>query len=743
MNNIKAVIMAGGFGTRLKPITDTMPKPLVPILNEPVMAHIIRHLFKCGISDAAVTLKYMPDMIKNTFGDFYEGVNLTYFTENEPMGTAGGVKACEDFLSDEFIVVSGDGLWDYDLNDAYRFHKEKGADITLITSRTPFPSLYGVVMSEPSGKIVRFAEKPSAGEIFSDKINTGIYIIKKEIMRYVPKNTVFDFSRDLFPLLMSEGKSLYSYTPDGSWCDIGSIEEYRKCNLQSKNGKYSIKGFLSEYQCAKDSVMGDDVTIGENSTVYQSVIHDGVKIGNGAKIEGSIICKDVTIGDGVSIPEGCVIGAGSTIRSGITLKENTVIQTGETVSGENIMKNIIKKGSLFSSDGIKADFYTELGIDGMCALGAAVGTYASTVGISDDGEAVCTAAAGAFACGVKCGGGKCMNFGTGFYQMANFINMYYRLDLTVFIKKTAYESGIHIIFRDKNGLKPKAKLEANIEALFFSRDIPAPADFFETENVSGCDELYRSALVNEGCELTGIKIIIGHTKGSRLLGKVFSALGAEVHEYTTPDSDNYFCIDMDEDTDTLRISESVYTALYSVDKYHARAIITSLEDKERLGTLSLSYYDVPILSEIAKERGIDVIYYLESPSSELQEDNTARKNFYANMYLNDPLFTAVKLLSLLHAKSLSLEEADRALRPFFVREDYVKIPYELRATALAKLYEENIAYQRIYGDGVIVKNQSAVSNIGASDGGFRIITEGYTASASRDIVADIIKKLNI
>ncbi len=743
MNNIKAVIMAGGFGTRLKPITDTMPKPLVPILNEPVMAHIIRHLSRCGITDAAVTLKYMPDMIKNTFSDFYAGVNLSYFTEEEPMGTAGGVKACEDFLSYEFVVVSGDGLWDYDLKEAYRFHKEKNADVTLVCARTPFPSLYGVVMSEPSGKIVRFAEKPSAGEVFSDKINTGIYIIKKEIMKYVPKNTVFDFSRDLFPLLMNEGKALYSYAPEGSWCDIGSIDEYRKCNLQAKDGKYSVRGFLPQYKDVSDSVVGEGFKIGENSSVHDSVIHDGVTLGNGVTVSGSIICKGVKICDGVRIQNGCVIGAGSVIKSGITLKENTVIQRGETVSGENIMKNIIKKGSLFTSDGIKADFYTELGIDGMCALGAAVGTLAGTVGISDDGFAVCAAAAEAFACGVKCSGGKCMNFGTGFHHMINFINMYYRLDITVFIKKTEYESGIHVIFRDKNGLKPKAKFEANTEDLFFSRNIPTPSDFFETENINGCDELYRSALVKEGCDLTGVKIITGHTKGARLLSRVFSALGAEVHEYTSPDSDSYFCIDLDEDTDSLRISESIRGELYTVDKYHIRAIITSLEDREKLGTLSLSYYDVPILSEIAKDRHIEVLYYLDCPSSELGEDNAARKNFYSNMYLCDPLCAALKFISLMHSKSMSIQEADGALRPFFVREDHIKIPYELRASALAKLYEENIAHQRIYGDGVIVKKHSAVSNIGAADGGFRIITEGYTAGASRDIVADIIKKLNI
>ncbi len=447
--------------------------------------------------------------------------------------------------------------------------------------------------------------------------------------------------------------------------------------------------------------------------------------------------------DGVRVPDGCVIGSGCVIKSGITLRENTVIPTGQIVSGENIMRNVIKKGTLFSTDGIKADFYTELGIDGMCALGASVGALIKTVGVFDDGDPVCASASDAFACGVKYSGGKCMNFGTGFFSMANFINMYYRLDIMVFIKKTALDSGIHIIFRDKNGLKPKAKFESLAESLFFSRDIQSPSDFFEVESVSGANELYRSALVNEGEDMTGMQIIIGHTKGCRLLSGVLSALGAEVHEYTVPNSDSYFCIDLDEDTDTLRISESVNGDIYTVDKYHARAIITSLEEKEKIGTLSLSYYDVPIFSEIAKNKGIDVTYYLESPSSELYEDNIARENFYCNMYMKDPLCTAVRLLSLLKRHSLSLETADCMIRPFFVREDFVKVPSHLRASALARLYEENIAHQRIYGDGVIVKKQAAHANIGASDNGFRIITEGYTASASRDIVAEIIKKLNI
>lgn len=743
MNGVNAVIMAGGFGTRLKPITDIMPKPLVPILNEPVMAHVIRNLCKYGVNDAAVTLKYMPEMIKNTFSDCYAGVNLKYYTEDEPMGTAGGVKLCESFLTDDFIVVSADGMWDYDLDEVYNFHKVNNADVTIVCSKTSTPSLYGIVLSDKAGRIIRFCEKPSAGEVFSDTINTGIYIIRKEILKYVPENTVFDFSRDLFPVLLKDKKRLFSYKPEGAWCDVGSLEEYRKCNIDALCGKYSHDVYVPSYKGIYGCVLSDSVSIGDNTSICKSVIHENVKIGNGVSITASTVCKGVIIEDGVTIPKGCVIGADCIIKKGISFYENTIIGTGQTITGENIMRNVIKKGSLFGVDGISCDFYRSLGSDGICALGTSLGCLVNTVGVMHDGEPLTQAINGAFTSGVVCGGAKCMNYGTGFYSMANFINMYYKLDVTVFIKKGSGDSNIHLFFRDKDGLKIKSKLENKIEELFFSRDFPLPNDIFETESVNGAAELYRCALIKEGSALDGVKIIISHTVCARLLGCVLTSLGAEVYEYTTPDSDEYFCIDIDENSTLLKISHNKNGELYTIDKHRARAIITALEDKEKINTLSLSYFDIPIYEEIAKSRGIDVMHYLESPFSDIKKDDEARKNYYSNMYMCDVLCTAVKLLSLLKTKGMSLKDSDGILKPFYVREDFVKVPYEKRASSLSKLYEENAVFQRPYGDGVTVKRPSAVSYVGADDCGFKIITEAYNISAARDIVDEIIKQLNI
>ena len=180
---MKAVIMAGGEGSRLRPLTCNRPKPMVPIANRPVMEHIIDLLKKYGIKDIAVTLQYMPEIIKDHFGDGSEyGVNLNYFIEDIPLGTAGSVKNAEDFLDETFIVISGDALTDINLDKALAFHWNRNAVATLVLKRVENPIEYGVVVTDKTGKITRFLEKPSWGEVFNDTVNTGIYVLNPEIL---------------------------------------------------------------------------------------------------------------------------------------------------------------------------------------------------------------------------------------------------------------------------------------------------------------------------------------------------------------------------------------------------------------------------------------------------------------------------------------------------------------------------------------------------------------------------------
>ena len=227
---MKAIIMAGGEGSRLRPLTCTMPKPMAPVMNLPVMEHIIDLLKKHSITDIGVTLMYMPECITNYFGDGSAfGVKLTYFTEDTPMGTAGSVKAAEEFLSDDFIVISGDALCDIDLSRAIAFHYEKGAEATLVLSPKDIPLEYGVVVTDDNGKIERFLEKPVWSQVFSDTVNTGIYVLNKKVLGYIEKSPC-DFSKDVFTKMLEDKKALYGFVTDGYWCDIGGLDAYRHCH---------------------------------------------------------------------------------------------------------------------------------------------------------------------------------------------------------------------------------------------------------------------------------------------------------------------------------------------------------------------------------------------------------------------------------------------------------------------------------------------------------------------------------
>ncbi|HHY80407.1 MAG TPA: nucleotidyltransferase family protein, partial [Thermoanaerobacter sp.] len=222
---MKGIIMAGGEGSRLRPLTADIPKPMVPVANKPAIKHIVEHLHKYGIKDLAVTLFYLPQKIKKYLEEEY-GDEIKFYIEDKPLGTAGSVKNARDFLNDTFIVMSGDVITDVNIKEAYEFHRKKGAKVTLILTRVDVPLEYGVVIVDEEGKIKKFLEKPSWGEVFSDTVNTGIYIIEPEILEFIPQDKPFDFSKDLFPMLLKNDIPMYGYITGGYWCDIGNTNQY-------------------------------------------------------------------------------------------------------------------------------------------------------------------------------------------------------------------------------------------------------------------------------------------------------------------------------------------------------------------------------------------------------------------------------------------------------------------------------------------------------------------------------------
>ena len=237
------IIMAGGFGTRLHPLTYGLPKPMVPILNRPIMYYVITQLRSAGIKKMTSLLYFEPEIISNYFGDGKKlGIKMSYVTSPDDYGTAGAVKYATHKLNINqlVVVISGDVLTDIDLANAIEEHKQSGCPITIVLTRVENPLSYGIVIVNKEGRVEKFMEKPTWGQVFSDMVNSGIYIIEPEMLDYIPLQQTFDFSRELFPLLIKKGISINSYIAKGYWRDVGTLFDYREACFDALQGRVNL-----------------------------------------------------------------------------------------------------------------------------------------------------------------------------------------------------------------------------------------------------------------------------------------------------------------------------------------------------------------------------------------------------------------------------------------------------------------------------------------------------------------------
>jgi mannose-1-phosphate guanylyltransferase/phosphomannomutase len=341
---MKAVIMAGGFGTRLRPLTTHIPKPLVPVGNVPIMEHTVRLLKRHGFTDLLVLLYFLPETITGHFGDGSQwGVRMTYATPTADLGTAGAVKFAAGELGEPVLVISGDVLTDFDLQAAVRSHQQRGAEASIVLTRVDSPLAYGIVIIDESGRIVRFLEKPSWGEVFSDTINTGIYILDPSVLAAVPAGRPYDFGRELFPALLASGRRLYGHVAEGYWRDVGDLTEYRTAHLDLLQGRVGVEIPGTHTQGPEHSVwvgegarvdfltkLSGSVIIGAGAQVapgvrlVNCVVGPGCVIGAGADIEGSVLWDHVDVGPSARIKEA-IVGTRAQIRANAFVAEGVVI----------------------------------------------------------------------------------------------------------------------------------------------------------------------------------------------------------------------------------------------------------------------------------------------------------------------------------------------------------------------------------------------------------------------------------
>jgi mannose-1-phosphate guanylyltransferase / phosphomannomutase len=411
---VKAVVMAGGEGTRLRPLTSNQPKPMVPIVGKPCMEHILELLKQHGLEDVIVTVAFMPQAIRSYFGSGDSlGMSIEYSVEESPLGTAGSVRLASDRLDETFVVISGDALCDVDLTELISFHKEKEAAVTIGLKSVENPLEFGIVVTDEEGRIERFLEKPSWSQVFSDTINTGIYVLEPEVLRHIPTEGPYDFSKELFPLLLEMGRPLYGYVFDNYWQDIGNLDQFRQANFDALDERVrlnvpgirlrgnvwlgegvevddlaAIEGpaFLGNYcRVAPDAtvgpytVLGSSVTLLERARTERSVIDAATHVGRSARIEGAVVGRACDIRAHAHVQEGAAIGdevtlgAQSAVLPGVRIYPYKEVETGAHIH-ESLIWESRGSSSLFDKDGVSGLVNVDLTPDTAVRLAAALGT---------------------------------------------------------------------------------------------------------------------------------------------------------------------------------------------------------------------------------------------------------------------------------------------------------------------------------------------------------------------------------
>jgi len=410
---MKAVIMAGGAGSRLRPLTINRPKPMVPLVDKPVMGHIVGLLRKHGFTEVVATLQFMADRIQDYFGDgSAHGVQFHYSVEEVPLGTAGSVKQAESYLDETFLVISGDALTDFDLSQVMAFHQQHGGLVTITLTRVPNPLEYGVIIVNEDGRVRQFLEKPSWSEVFSDTVNTGIYVLDPRVFQYIDPDRPFDFSQDLFPRLMEKGEPIYGYIASGYWCDIGNIQEYMRASADYLEGRVNLErdgtevrpGVWcdAEVELSPEAIIqgaaffGYGTKIKEGAVIYgptvvrdfsvlesrahvdRSIIWRNSYVGERAELRGAIVGRQCTVKRRAMVFEGAVIGDGTTVNAGAIIQPGVKIWPGKEIEeGATVSSSIIwgaqGRKVLFGRYGVSGLVNVDITPEFAARLGAAYG----------------------------------------------------------------------------------------------------------------------------------------------------------------------------------------------------------------------------------------------------------------------------------------------------------------------------------------------------------------------------------
>lgn len=564
---MRAVVMAGGEGSRLRPLTSRRPKPLAPIANRPVMEHIVQLLRAHGVTEIVSTLHYLADEIETYFGDGSQlGVQMHYVVEDTPLGTAGAVKMAQHILHDDtFIIISGDAMTDLDITALVNAHRAAGNDATIALLRVNNPLEFGVVITDENGQITRFLEKPSWGEVFSDTINTGIYVLEPSILDYMDFGRTYDFSKDLFPRMLRDGKRLGGHVISDYWADVGNLQQYQQANYDAISGVVRTERPHNEIRdrvwagmdCVIDpgatiigpvqlgdrvrvqrdaviegpACIGNDSIVDIGAVVRRSVLWENVYVGTDAQLDDctvasrSIVKEKAKVGEGTVVGEKCTIGESAIVRPHLKLWPEKNVSSGSIVS-MSLVYGIKWPGSLFGGVGVKGLANLEITPEFAMKLGQAFGSFLRP------GETVMTSRDTHPASRVmnRCIISGLLSVGVNVEDLRSF-----PLPLSRFATRASGDGGVHVRvapdddrsllfeFLDRSGINVDKGTERKIENLFFREDfrrvgmddvglLNFPARALENYTSAFLDSLQPKALTE-----SGFRVVVDYAYGNAAL----------------------------------------------------------------------------------------------------------------------------------------------------------------------------------------------------------------------------------
>ena len=579
---MKAVLMAGGFGTRIQPLTQSVPKPMVPLLGRPMMEHIITKVREAGIAEIVVLLYYMPEVIRGYFGDGSKfGVRLDYVLPDDDYGTAGAVKCAEERIDSTFLVLSGDVVTDFDLVRILEFHRAKRTPATITLTSVPNPLQFGVVITDASGRILRFLEKPGWGEVFSDTVNTGIYVLEPEVFGQIPKGRSFDFSKDLFPTYLKEGTPIFGCKAEGYWRDVGDPDSYREAVQDALEGKVAL-GFpgrsrpagggtlwtedenfaipeglairgtalvcrgarLGKGVTLENAVLGEECSAGDGAHLESTVLWRRARVGRGSVLRRVVLCDGVKVGDEVRMEEGAVVAEGTEIGDGARFEKDIMVWPNKKVEAGSVLSaNLVWgdkwKKSVFEGGSVQGRTNVELSPEFAAKLGAALGSNLpreSNILVGRDYLRASRMLKRAFLGGILSTGVHVRDIKMAPVPVERFkLATFGEVAGVYFEQSTADGRSTQIVFYDEDGNLIDTGFEKSIERLFFKenfrrvdhsevgaiQEVPAVAEFYR--------EGYLRALDVDAIRSGRFRVVLdlGYGTTGDYLPSLLNSLGCE------------------------------------------------------------------------------------------------------------------------------------------------------------------------------------------------------------------------